>query len=331
MDSTKRMALESLLGRFPFDVGAADLLRSLYLFSFYNAPQSLYRYRSCGNAYSFNDIENGVMTFSSPLSFEDQEDAAIRDAGLADQVAGMMVEGEDDVLDFIAGVLDRWDGCADADAAACLKDSGKRFSQMGKASRRQETRKALSELKTFLGDSGAMDAFRKTCRVVCLCENGNSRHMWNAYADGGSGYLIEYDTSKLFKIDGDRKQTHLILPVIYTDELPDTLLLACLPFFQEPLERLCGKDAFEGILALNMVRALFFKLREAFSLEEEWRMSIPIAESEIQQPFVTREIVPSRLVAGPNMAERDRARLYECARAGGIFVHDWNEFSDGVW
>lgn len=38
MDSTKRMALESLLGRFPFDVGAADLLRSLYLFSFYNAP-----------------------------------------------------------------------------------------------------------------------------------------------------------------------------------------------------------------------------------------------------------------------------------------------------
>lgn len=39
MDSTKRMALESLLGRFPFDVGAADLLRSLYLFSFYNAPR----------------------------------------------------------------------------------------------------------------------------------------------------------------------------------------------------------------------------------------------------------------------------------------------------
>lgn len=327
MNLGKRVAFESLLGKFSIGVGLREFSRELYAFSTYNAPQYLYRYRSCNSSHSFYDIENGVMTFSSPSTFEDQEDAAVRDAGLADRMAERMIWDEEGLSNLLTMLMDYCDNFDDAAGIACLTDAKDRLYQMGEVVRCLEVQRVLTGVKGLLDPLATTESFRNSLRVACLCENGNSRYMWSTYADGGSGYLIEYDTSKLFNIGGECGRTYLILPVVYTNELPDTLLLAALLRFQEMIERLCGKDAFEEALALTMVNALFFKLRGAFALEEEWRMSIPITESEIQQPFVTRKITPSRLVAGPNMSKNDRGRLYGCAKEKGIFVHDWNEFS----
>lgn len=331
MNSGKRMAFESLLGSFPFGAGRRELSQELYVFSSYNVPQYLYRYRSCSSPHSFHDIENGVMTFSSPSTFEDQEDAAVRDAGLADRMAERMIWDEEGLSNLLTTLMDYCDNFGDAAGITCLTDAKDRLYQMGEALRCLEVQRVLTGVKGLLDPLATTESFRNNLRVACLCENGNSRYMWSTYADGGSGYLIEYDTSKLFKIDADRKQTHLLLPVIYTDKLPDTLLLACLPHIREFLESLCGKEAFEGILTWNMMQALFFKLRGAFALEEEWRMPIPVTESEIQQPFVTRGIIPSRLVAGPNMRKNDRNRLHRCAKEKGIFVHDWSELSSDAF
>lgn len=320
----KRMALKTLVEGLDTYIEFRELVASLFAYSSFNAPGSLFRYRECGSDHSFDDVEKGRITLSRADIFPDKDDSAIHDAGAIDRTMRDFVSGTfaiDRVMRSAQGWKDEWSANEIFDV---MKSNHRRFLEHGPEERERMWRDAIVQIKESVDLEAFSERHRGSHYVVCLCENGDSPYMWEKYGGHGTGYLIEYDVSDLRAIGAEDRLSPLILPVMYLDQLPDTFAYPFLLALREEFIEVFGEEVWKGCCTRELIKSLFCK-KASYAPEEEWRLMLPSFESESGFERVFRKITPRCLVPGRRMEEPDKERLHKCAEENGIpFCDCWS-------
>lgn len=332
MNEVKRKAFRGLLTGFDELAGFQEIVSSLQAFSRFNIPPHLYRYRSCGKAHSFDDVENCRMTFASPEVYKDEHDSSIHDLGMMKRASEMILRNPQKAMAYFKMILDKGGVSEKGVEISQLRTRARGFLLCPEDLLERRMQAGQARMYDLCSPVQASGVSRKVHKIACLCENKNSEYMWKEYAEISSGYLVEYDSSSLLKMGFEFEQAPLILPVLYTNELPDTYILSFLSVYYDCLKELLDKEVVDGLYALETIKCLFCKLRKSFAVEEEWRVMIASLELESEDRFIFRRIKPCRLVAGRNMSASDKARLYSCAKQNDIPIHDQDDcFTDQIF
>lgn len=102
------------------------------------------------------------------------------------------------------------------------------------------------------------DKFRKSCRVLCFCEKGDSILMWSHYGDDHKGVCLEFD---IRPSTGSREFTKFLYPSLYFDKPVDTTTRA------DNIDPQIRSVAF---LQTTLAKSL------EWSYEKEWRLVYPV-------------------------------------------------------
>lgn len=318
---SNREFLHQLITDLSGPTGVSEITTNLVNYSRIFVPDCLYRYRECGKPHSFSDIENGCLTLTSPSEFDDVDDTTIHDIGAMERMAATIIEEKDLSFEMLRNYISVFES-AMGDQASELLSYAEHTRNMSRSERKQAIENLTKQIKAHVDVSQANEALRRQQRVACLSENDNSEYMWKHYGGNGTGYLIEYESRNLFGIDLLNKKLPLILPVIYTDSLPDTFLLPVALAVETSLRDTIGEKFVGGLLAINLVKCIFYKRIAPYIAEEEWRLMLPPHESERTDVRIFRPAKPSRVIAGDNMSHQDRQKLIECAKLYDIAVDE---------
>lgn len=149
---------------------------------------------------------------------------------------------------------------------------------------------------------------RDTTLVYCMTEDKSCGPMWENYADGYTGFCIEYDFSdwenKQFE---DVKNLIYIFPVIYLKERP---VFDVIPFFETSIRSSVFGEAIDKDIPLQVELNKQLLRKEAkYSYEQEWRFAIKNRQNNIQPfPFV------SAIYMGKDITENNIKHLKVVAR-----------------
>lgn len=251
-----------------------EVRKRLWLFSKEACPKYLFRYRKHNN-YALNDLRNDTATFSLAKYFTaDPEDCALHDRGGLDHAVNTIISSNP-------------------------KDDLLKIK--------------IANLSESFKSSDAKSV-RNSEAILCLTDDPVSEHLWKKYTDGsGADFCIVYDVDDLRISDKSYGSSSFILPVVYTDHIPETnqlnawLTLCSLPFENLNLQvirfgiehlNLPGitrkqllkflntcknsspaqiKSVFEGLAYIDFIRTVFYKLNE-YRGENEWRVITPLLQ-----------------------------------------------------
>lgn len=328
MTEIQRTALHNLLTTLSEPTKFNEAMRSLYAFSRANVPPFLYRYRRCGCNHSFDDVENELLTLSSASCFDDSDDTVVHDAGELDRFADTIATQNETSLQILQKIIPIASSEGSKGGWLQLINLAKEFLSLPEEIRKEN----LNHLKRQVRNSVNLDecnaSLRARQKIACFCENGKSDYMWKNYAGNGTGYLIEYDSSKLYTIDTQHNRVPHILPVVYCKKPIDTYLLLILSGLSDDNKMMLDEEIFEGCLAIELISTIFYKRYDPYVKEEEWRLMLTPLDSERDDKFIFRKLTPTRLIAGPHMSPSDKNRLYNCANNNSILIVDYGESFD---
>lgn len=331
MTEIKRLAFHNLLRDLSGPIKFNEAMRTLYAFSRMNTPPFLYRYRRCGGKHSFDDIEKGLITLSSASRFDDPDDTAIHDMGELDKFAEILSTQNDIPLQKIKEMSSTVKKRGSEDKWSQLLGFANEFFCRPEKVRRENLEHLKKQIRSAINLEELNRHLRSRQKIACFCENSRSSYMWKNFADDGAGYLIEYDTSKLYSIDASHNRVPHILPVVYHDESIDTFLLPILSGISDISEMMIDDEMLDGWIALGLISTIFYKRRDPFSKEEEWRLMLAPLDTEIDDEFIFRHLRPTRLIAGSSMSSNDKKRLYDCVDNNNIMIMECGEtFDDAV-
>ncbi len=161
---------------------------------------------------------------------------------------------------------------------------------------KDEIKKAEASLKQV--EKELTERMNSLFWIGCLTTDNKNRLMWSHYAEGHSGFCVEYDFSKL-------KDDIVPFPVIYSDKRP--LVPWGLPMGRTEADKEKAKeDLILGLLTKD----------KAWEYENEWRVLIQRSTSSVQDI----ELPITAVYLGVNIAEKNRKRVMEIARRKGIMV-----------
>lgn len=309
-----RIMLESLVAKQTDAKTISAAVTKLSRLSMGLVPQVLYRYRP-PNEYSFEDLENGTLTFSRPSVFSDIYDSRpIYDFKLFDDVVSALNHS-----DSALRMLREIDVNAVVSFAATCGfrplDSGniEQFCSLGEGDRIEFLRKAAPELRKRIGN-GVVPALQEGCadshRILCLTQNPFYPRMWKDYAQDYSGFVIAYSADSIRSCDFDRRVD--LLPVLYDD----------LPF---DCELQVEWTVARAILGLNVlsddvfsdIRAIYRKGTE-FEWENEYRACLVPREDELSSHYLARSCKPMAIILGSKMTRENLMRCLDAAEKLGI-------------
>lgn len=280
-----------------------------------NLPNLIYKYRNCdGN--SFEYFSANKIRLSDPHSFNDPFDSAFTanymdfwlsslrrafretaiETGLDEKDSSQLIKIVSEAADPISASIDYLGTRQGYDIAkiAELKTQFKKISE----------RNALERHDEFV--SGV----RSTFRICCFSELKSSILMWSHYADKHSGFVLEYDISKLDEYSPFRR---LLFPVIYQDHFHDVA-----DFLQT------DKGANYNNRFLN--KAALLKSPE-WAYEREWRLLL--ANGLMRNESSCSIVPPSALYIGAKTSPENIAKLVEISKSKAIKVFKMSLRKDG--
>lgn len=147
-----------------------------------------------------------------------------------------------------------------------------------------------------------MDNFKekmgKIIYVSCFSEENDNILMWSHYASKHTGFVVEYDLSKLSK--KDKCKLLSLFPVIYSDKRPQ------LSIELMSLHNINKQEYLDTLMSLLLVK------NSGWSYEKEWRIIIPNPESH------TIHIPASRIIMGLNISDSNKRKLEDLANRKGM-------------
>lgn len=306
-------------------------------------PTILYRYRKCTPRH-LAELENEVLSFAAPAVFEDDPDDAFVSLD-HERVAHMQAKATGEFFPFFSRLMEM-----------SLEDCSKALSEVfssgapmpnlfeGVIPPQQAWRnddfvgmpdddKVRHISKTFdaiLGEISERDAcnrVREQTKVACLCENPNSKRMWDEYGGHGTGFQIAYTKDVLFGMGSCGVTIPMIFPVIYEEERPDMSELAMMIALRETGFRfLLGDTPIQRHWLACMLKAIYVKSRKLFSHEEEWRIVIPDQSvNETHRRFATRLCPVSQIRLGEQMSPPNEILLRDIAAKLNVPIVRYNE------
>lgn len=195
-----------------------------------------------------------------------------------------------------------------------------------------EYKSLLSEWKNYITAQELWPRANKMTKMACFTETVKSKFMWNSYANGYTGFALEYDFRGWRSLTINNHAV-MLFPVIYSSHKYDAT---------EMIDRLAGQNYLEyynvpesikkQYATTNPIDHLFFqriylyKDKTEYSHEKEWRLLDvePLNTSEAKEDFF--EIKDSNCLKaiyyGPEMEPRYKSHLREIAKQKGIKEYD---------
>ena len=283
------------------------------------APELLFRYRP-PSEYAFDDLEQGMVAFSHPSVFEDQEDSLPHycleklDSVISEMSDPKRAKPIIDSIDFeklseiaISCGRELSNDAVESIKGATGEELSSRLAKVGN----EVHNVSLATVVPMLQKRS-----RACCRILRLTRDGDNERMWARYAAEHSGFLLAYRSEDIRRCDEDiNRQRAELLPLLYDDW----------PFNAEPqlqwtLMQSMGFDIANDDIFSDL-KAIYRK-GSAYEWEDEWRARLVPQKSEIDQRFVQRDCPPAFIVLGRSMSNADRGRCVRAAEAHGAPCHE---------
>ncbi len=244
-----------------------------------NIPEHLFRYRKI-DEHTINDLEKGTISVCKAKCFSDKYDSLIfvdaerelsksRDASmLALQRVLKGIKNKDpqirsDRASRLCYYIEQ--GMSDEQIIDIVfkEQIGKDLIEQSKVLKHRESRFRDSE---------------KTARIGCFTENVQSKFMWDHYANGYSGFALDYNLKELFIKSLNSNIPTYVFPVIYTDERPDLTIDEANYYVFSILDekgKLNMLEPFRPFLDSNLLsphKPFLYKDKEEYGHEREWRL-----------------------------------------------------------
>ena len=172
----------------------------------------------------------------------------------------------------------------------------------------------------------------KANKLACFTETVTSKFMWDTYADGYTGFALEYDFRNWRMLS---KNSHAVclFPIIYTSQKMDAT---------EMIDRICGRDfmmsnnvddsimqQFKQLTPIDWLywlKIYLYKDKADYAHEKEWRLIdiAPLTDKYASKDF---SLIPDMgclkaIYYGPEMEERYKEHFREIAKHKGINEYD---------
>lgn len=174
----------------------------------------------------------------------------------------------------------------------------------------------------------------KTTKIACFTETVKSKFMWDAYADGYTGFALEYDFTRWRALTANNHAV-ILCPIVYTSQKMDATEMIEKLTVQEfmfmgnsqvpdPVKQLFISSC--PIDRLYFQKIYLYKDKTEYSHEKEWRLLdiVPTTDSEVQSDFSS---IPDAgclkaIYYGSEMEPRYKAHLRNIAKQKGLREYD---------
>lgn len=190
----------------------------------------------------------------------------------------------------------------------------------------------LSEWKDHITKQEQWPRANKATKIACFTETVKSKFMWDSYADGYTGFALEYDF-RGWRALSQNNHAVMLFPVIYSSQKMDAT---------EMIDRLGGQDymvfnnvsedikkqyaATVPIDRLYYQKVYLYKDKAEYFHEKEWRL---LDMEEFNSPEANEDFFAindanclKAIYYGPEMESRYKAHLRSIAKQKGIREYD---------
>lgn len=301
-------------------------------------PKSLFKYRKA-NELNIKNLEDDLAWFSKPAEFGDTVDFTLNtdiEGELEDfekhpqeytkRIAIAFINNwleqcgqtvNEKMVDTILSLFNNSGEVSEADAKAFLKDKMPEYSSDVYSKKLCKATQLPNQERI----TGAIDGFlkiyldfnnrlRNSLFVFCLAEEGNNQAMWETYADGASGFCIEYQIpSDTFL--GQRMLMNL-LPIYYGDKEP-------IKFFDILVKGFNANKQVNGISYEDYERWFLssYTKDSSYSFQKEWRI---VFTQEMGGNIQSFPFVKS-IILGEKISEEYKKVLVELANRKRIDIY----------
>lgn len=186
-------------------------------------PQKLYRYRKTDNLEHLkNEICKGQIFLSSPSAMNDPFDSCtLLSEHNPSTYAQTKIKYEKEYKDILDNQTFKQIFDSDNWLDELVTYITKKYVSDEQVDNMKE--KVLGLIMSGIEDvnSNINDIISETFRIACFTEKAYNLPMWNHYANGHEGVCLEYEIERIQNIQNINK----LFPVIYTEQLPDGILL----------------------------------------------------------------------------------------------------------
>lgn len=180
------------------------------------------------------------------------------------------------------------------------------------------------------------NVYRGFKKIACFSTDYKSTTMWGHYADGGNGFVIEYDMTEVIKkcnmncnVETIKKcgtfgLNYLLAPVIYreknydgTDLLIQTIMYNILNdiFSSNETESEVKYFDYDTLFSLKLI----LNKNDVWNNEKEWRLIANLnSKTELCKPECILKCKPKKVYLGINMKEEHRNKIIAICKEKNI-------------
>lgn len=171
-------------------------------------------------------------------------------------------------------------------------------------------------------------------KIACFTEDIQSKYMWDTYADGYSGFALEYDLRQFaFKgcnickqqenCTASEKNYTSILPIIYTDTRYDATHSVINIILKEVFQNVFSDDFLPPVDLLHWYKSYLYKSSDGYAQEKEWRMISRCPHVENSDYSNIPDLACLKAIYyGPHIEERYKIHLRDIAKGKNIKEYD---------
>lgn len=300
-----------------------DFLNQVYA----HTPESLFRYRKC-DKYSIDSFQNGTIYVCKASRFSDKYDSRVYvdleqinseiKVGLKAALLGIMEEikaKNPNLISEKASKVCYWMECGYNVEEIIDKIIKEDYSDYFKKTEEDMMMRAFR--------------FRNAAKLGCFTESVQSKFMWDNYADGYTGFALEYNLKELLIKYLEKREIFIpIFPVIYSDEMPDVTMDEGLIYTLDEIKDNERMKALEALFrefppnALHMYKPYLYKDKAEYSHEREWRMIYYDKEKSEDYALIPDMDCLKAIYYGPDITPENKGILHEIAVKRGIKEYD---------
>ncbi len=292
---------------------------------FQHTPERLFRFRNCKH-YNIDSVRKGTIYVCNANHFSDKYDSRVfvDKNRIINSVTNGFKCAISDLINHVkcknpavkpesASMICHWLECGLSEQEIVDKiindDYSDFIKEQAEGMKKREVRFRNNE---------------NTTKLACFTESVQSKFMWDFYAEGYTGFALEYNLKELiFKSSKNSNSFLHVFPVIYTDKLPDVTDDDSYAYMKEK----CLKEdwmkrwaPFYQSIPLNamfLFKPYLYKDKAEYSHEREWRM---IYSDDNKEDF---SLIPDMnclkaIYYGPDISSENKSKLHEIAKARGI-------------
>lgn len=299
-----------------------DFLNEVYA----HTPDSLFRYRKC-DEYSIDSFRNGTIYVCKASLFSDKYDSRVYvdlesinsdiKVGLRAALLGIIQEikaNNPNLTSEKASKVCYWMECGYSDQEIIDKIIKEDYADYIKGAEENMMMRAFR--------------FRNAAKLGCFTESVQSKFMWDNYADGYTGFALEYNLKDLLIKYLEKRDTYIpIFPVIFSDEMPDVTMDEGLLYSLDEIKDKERMKALEALFrdfppnALHMYKPYLYKDKAEYSHEREWRLIYNDGKEENFALIPDMDCLKAIYYA-PDITPDNKNKLHEIAEKRGIAEYD---------